>query len=117
MLGALSMLAASAAGLEQTPPIFIDWTDLHPTEENCWLAWHCGNAAPSQCACGCQQKLRLNERLSVWSDNCDGSIEFNLAEGPVTCLRLVEYDGEYTMFIGTGEIVDIDPISGGLMAG
>ena len=109
VLGALSMLAASAAGLEQTPPIFIDWTDLHPTGENCWLAWHCGNAAPSQCACGCQQKLRLNERLSVWSDNCDGSIEFNLAEGPVTCLRLVEYDGEYTMFIGTGEIVDIDP--------
>ena len=27
----------------------------------------------------------------------------------MTCLRLVEYDGEYTMFIGTGEIVDIDP--------
>ena len=56
VLGALSMLAASAAGLEQTPPIFyrLDGSPSHG--ENCWLAWHCGNAAPSQCACGCQQK-------------------------------------------------------------
>lgn len=109
VLGALSMLAAYAAGLENTPPIFIDWADLHPTEDNCWLAWHCGNAAPSQCAAGCRVKLMQNERLAVWSDNCDGAIEFNIAPGPVTCIRLVEYEGEYTMFIGTGEIVDIPP--------
>lgn len=109
VLGALSMLAAYGAALEKVPPIFIDWTDLHPTEDNCWLAWHCGNAAPSQCACTCNPKLMLNERLSVWSDNCDGTVEFNMAPGKVTCLRIVEYDGEYTMFIGTGEIMDIDP--------
>jgi len=109
VLGAASMLAAYAAGLEQTPPVFIDWTDLHPTEENCWLAWHCGNAAPSQCAGNCHTKLMLNERLSVWGPNCDGTVEFNIAPGPVTCLRLVEYEGQYTMFIGEGEIVDIPP--------
>ncbi|MCL2812977.1 MAG: hypothetical protein FWD23_00095 [Oscillospiraceae bacterium] len=109
VLGASSMLAAYAAGLEKTPPVFIDWTDLHPTEDNCWLAWHCGNAAPSQCAGNCSVKLMQNERLAVWSDNCDGTVEFNIAPGKVTCLRLVEYGGEYTMFIGTGEIVDIEP--------
>jgi L-fucose isomerase-like protein len=109
VLGAVSMLAAYAATVGATPPIFIDWTDLHPTEDNCWLAWHCGVAAPSQCSPACKQKLMLNERLAVWSDNCDGTVEFNIAPGPVTCLRLVEYDGEYTMFIGTGEIIDIDP--------
>ena len=109
ILGASSMLAAYAAGLEATPPIFIDWTDLHPSEPNCWLAWHCGNAAPSQCAKSCAPKLKSNERLELWSDNCDGTIEFAIAPGKVTCLRLVEYGGEYTMFIGSGEIVDIDP--------
>jgi len=116
VLGAVSMLAASAAGLEKTPPVFIDWTDLHPTEPNCWLAWHCGNAAPSQCASGCAPKFMLNERLAVWSDSCDGTIEFNMAPGPVTTLRLVEYGGEYTMFIGEGEIVDIPPFIRGTYA-
>jgi L-fucose isomerase-like protein len=109
ILGASSMLAAYAAGLEATPPIFIDWTDLHPGEPNVWLAWHCGNAAPSQCAKSCAPKLASNERLELWSDNCDGTLEFPIAPGKVTCLRLVEYGGEYTMFIGTGEIVDIPP--------
>jgi L-fucose isomerase-like protein len=109
VLGALSMLAAYAAGLEKTPPVFIDWTDLHPNEKNCWLAWHCGNAAPSQCAKNRTPKLMKNERLEVWSENCDGTMEFNIAPGKVTCLRLVEYGGCYTMFIGEGEIVDIPP--------
>ena len=36
--------------------------------------------------------------------------EFQLKPGPVTCARLVEYDGEYTMFFGAGEIVDIPPL-------
>jgi len=116
VLGAASMLAAYAAGLEKTPPVFIDWTDLHPTEENCWLAWHCGNAAPSQCAGGCNAKLMKNERLSVWGPNCDGTVEFNMAAGPATFLRLVEYGGEYTMFIGEGEIVDMPPYVRGTYA-
>jgi L-fucose isomerase-like protein len=43
--GAATMVALYAAGLGMTPPDFVDWTDLHPTEPNVWLAWHCGNAA------------------------------------------------------------------------
>ena len=109
VLGAVSMLAAYAAGLEKIPPVFIDWTDLHPDEDNCWLAWHCGNAAPSMCSANCRPKLMQNERLSVWGPNCEGTLEFNIKPGPVTCLRLVEYSGEYTMFIGEGEIIDIPP--------
>ena len=116
VLGAASMLAAYAAGLEKTPPVFIDWTDLHPTEDNCWLAWHCGVAAPSQCAGNCSPKLMLNERLSVWGPHCDGTVEFNIAPGPATFLRLVEYEGQYTMFIGEGEIVDIPPFVRGTYA-
>ncbi len=105
--GACSMLAAHAAGLGQTPPHFIDWTELHPDKENIWLAWHCGNAPPSLCASGCRPCIREHMILPVrpsW-----GTREFKLKPGPVTCCRLAEYDGFFTMFIGEGEVVDIEP--------
>jgi L-fucose isomerase-like protein len=109
LLGAVSMWAMYTAGLGQTPPDFIDWTDLHPTEPNVWLAWHCGNAANSLCAANCKRILDRNERMIQWTPTCHGAIEFMLKPGPVTCSRLVEYDDEYTMFFGNGEIVDIPP--------
>lgn len=109
LLGAVTMWTLYCAGLGVTVPDFIDWTDLHPTEENVWLAWHCGNAASSLCAEGCKKKLVRNERMIQWCPACHGALEFRLKEGPVTCARMVEYDGEYTMFIGSGEIVDMDP--------
>ena len=109
LLGAVSMYAVYHAGLGVHKVDFIDWTDLHPTEENVWLAWHCGNAAVSLCKRGCSPKMYRNERMIQWNPECYGAVEFPLATGPVTCSRLVEYDGEYTMFFGTGEVVDIPP--------
>jgi len=105
--GACTMLAAEAAGLGETSPHFIDWTELHPEEENVWLAWHCGNAPPSLCASDCRPCIREHMILPVrpsW-----GAREFKLKPGPVTCCRLVEYDGFFTMFIGQGEVIDIPP--------
>ena len=52
----------------------------------------------------------MNERLGLWSPSCYGSMEFRMKNGPVTCARLVEYGGKYTMFYGVGEIVDIGPM-------
>jgi L-fucose isomerase-like protein len=109
IMGAASMWAVYAAALGNVVPDFIDFTDLHPTEENIWLAWHCGNAAPSLCAEGCDIKLVRNERMIQWCETCHGANEFRLKSGAVTCSRLMECDGEYTMFTGTGEIVDIPP--------
>lgn len=109
LLGAVSMWTMFCATFGDIKPDFIDWTDLHPTEENVWLAWHCGNAASSLCAEGCKKKLVRNERMIQWAPDCHGALEFMLKPGPVTCARLVEYNGEYTMFTGTGEIVDIGP--------
>jgi L-fucose isomerase-like protein len=109
LLGAVSMYAVYCVGLGQNKPDFIDWTDLHPTEPDVWLAWHCGNAAPSLCAVNSRPKMYRNERMIQWNPDCHGAVEFMLRPGPVTCSRLVEYDGEYTMFFGTGEIVDIGP--------
>jgi L-fucose isomerase-like protein len=109
LLGAVSMWAVYAAALGEAVPDFIDWTDLHPTQENVWLAWHCGNAAPSLAAPESPKKLVRNERMIQWCPTCHGALEFRLKPGPVTCSRLVEYDGEYTMFFGTGEVVDMPP--------
>lgn len=109
LLGAVTMWVVYCAALGEVKPVFIDWTDLHPTEENVWLAWHCGNAAISLCAEGCKKKLVRNERMIQWCETCHGAIEFRLKPGPVTCARLVEYNGEYTMFTGNGEIINILP--------
>jgi L-fucose isomerase-like protein len=107
--GAMSMWAAYSASLGVSKPHFIDWTDLHPREPNVWLAWHCGNAPISECASNCRPKLVRNERMIQWCPTCHGALEFRLKEGPVNCSRLVEYDGEFTMFFGNGEVVDIPP--------
>jgi len=105
--GAASMLAAHAAGLGKTAPHFIDWTELHPEQENVWLAWHCGNAPGSLCAGGCVPSLDQHSIIPLrpsW-----GTLEFTTKTGPVSCCRLVEYDGWFTMFIGEGEVVDMPP--------
>jgi L-fucose isomerase-like protein len=109
VMGAVSMWAVRCAALGNAVPDFIDWTDLHPTERNVWLAWHCGNAAASLAAPGKKKRLLRNERMIQWCPTCHGALEFMLKPGPVTCSRLVEYDGEYAMFTGTGEILDIPP--------
>ncbi len=109
LLGAATMWIVYCAALGENVPDFIDWTDLHPTQENVWLAWHCGNAAPSLCQPGCKTILVRNERLIQWCATCHGAKEFKLKDGDVTCARMVEYDGEYTMFFGNGEVIDIEP--------
>ena len=110
VIGALTMYVMNCCALGQMPADFIDWTDLHPTEDNVWLAWHCGNAACELCASDCKKHLMMNERLGLWSPTCYGSMEFRMKNGPVTCARMVEYGGKYTMFFGNGEIVDIGPM-------
>ena len=113
VLGSITMLVLNALGLNLTPPNFIDWTDLHPTESNVWLAWHCGAAAEQLCDPNCEKLLTSNERLALWSDNCHGTLEFKLKNGGVTCARIVEYEGQYSCFFGNGEIIDIPPMSRG----
>ncbi|MHB0998728.1 MAG: L-fucose/L-arabinose isomerase family protein [Armatimonadota bacterium] len=109
LLGAASMWIVYCTTLGEQKPHFMDWTDLHPSEPDVWLAWHCGNAPGSLCSNGCKPDMYRNERLIQWNPNCYGALELQLKAGPVTCLRLMEYDGEFTMFYGTGEVVHIPP--------
>jgi L-fucose isomerase-like protein len=105
--GAASMWAAYTAGLDQVSPHFIDWTELHPERENVWLAWHCGNCPTSVCDPQSQRVLRQHAFMAVESSY--GTMEFRMKPGPVTLMRLVEYDGDFTMFIGRGEVISIEP--------
>jgi L-fucose isomerase-like protein len=116
VMGALTMLIMNSCALGQIPSDFIDWTDLHPTEDNVWLAWHCGNAACQLCASNCKTTLRMNERLGLWSPTCYGTLEFRMKDGDVTCARLMEYDGQFNMFYGNGTAVDIGPMTRGSYA-
>jgi L-fucose isomerase-like protein len=109
--GAASMLAAYGAGLDQTPPHFIDWTELHPQRDNVWLAWHCGNCPRTLCEPGCKPALRDHSIIQL-RPAC-GALEFRMKPGPVTCARLVEYDGDFTMFVGRGEVIPIEPATRG----
>lgn len=109
--GAATMLAAYLASKGQTAPHLIDWTDLHPSEANVFLAWHCGNAPPSLCAKGCCARLERHPIPGIGEPY--GILVSRLREGPVTFCRLVEYDGEFAMFIGRGEVIDIGPKTGG----
>ena len=110
----MSIMNSCALGM--IPADFIDWTDLHPTEPNVWLAWHCGNAACELCASNSKTHLMMNERLGLWGPYCYGSMEFRMKDGPVTCARMVEYDGKYSIFYGTGESIDIGPMTRGAYA-
>jgi len=108
--GGATLLAAIGAGLGKTAPHFIDWTELHPTEENVWLAWHCGNAPPSLCQADCRACINKHSIIPI---PAYGTLEFRMRPGPVSCCRLVEYEGKFTMFIGQGEIVDLPPVTRG----
>jgi len=104
--GGATMLAAIGAGLGKTAPHFVDWTELHPTAENVWLAWHCGNAPVSLCAHDCPACIKQHSILPI---GAEGTLEFTLRPGPVTCCRLGEYEGKWRMFIGSGKIVEMAP--------
>ena len=109
LYGADSLLAMWGASLGVAKPDFIDWTDLHPERQNVWLAWHCGNAPPSAYAEKGEKRLTRNERMIQWCPTCHGAMEGRLKEGGVTCARLVEYDGKFALFYGTGELIDVPP--------
>jgi len=113
ILGALSMLVCHSAALGETVPHFIDWTIQHRENSNQLLAWHCGNA-PTCLACD-PEKTALRSRRDMTGkepatedDVQAGLSQFQLKPGPVTFVRLAEYDNAWKMLIATGEIKPSD---------
>ncbi|MEM1736168.1 MAG: hypothetical protein QXG84_03025, partial [Ignisphaera sp.] len=92
--------------LGTSPPFFIDWTIRHPTKPNVFLAWHCGNAPPALfCATG---KLMYHSIMyrDVGIEKAYGTLEGRLKPGTVTISRLVEYDGEFKLFVTSGRTIE-----------
>jgi len=113
ILGALSMLIQYRAALATTLPHFVDWTIRHRTEDNVFLAWHCGNAPVSLAAPGAKTALRARgdmtgERACRADQRGQGLWQFQLKPGKVTLCRLAEYDGDWKLLIAPGEIVPSD---------
>ncbi len=107
--GVLTMLIQYAASLYTVPPHFIDWTIRHPEKPNVFLAWHCGNAPPTLMQPGCTLSYHSIMYRDVGVDRSYGTIEGVVKPGIVTISRLVEYDGEFKMFITRGWAIDIEP--------
>ncbi|MEM3927046.1 MAG: hypothetical protein QXU13_05645 [Desulfurococcaceae archaeon] len=104
--GALSMLIQYAASLETTPPFFIDWTIRHPTKPNVFLAWHCGNMPPAVCSGRCSLLYHSIMYRDVGVECAQGTFEGRLKPGVVTITRLVEYNGEFKLFITKGKALE-----------
>jgi L-fucose isomerase-like protein len=108
--GALTMLFQYLASNKTTVPHFIDWTIKHQSQENTFLAWHCGNAPPSLVCPSDKAKVRYHSILgeSLGIERSRGTVEFQLKSGTVTLCRLQEHEGDFKMLITTGEAVHAD---------
>ncbi|MEM1525788.1 MAG: hypothetical protein QW775_05905 [Ignisphaera sp.] len=104
--GVLTMIIQYAASLGTSPPFFIDWTIKHPTKPNVFLAWHCGNAPPALfCAPGNLLYHSIMYR-DVGVERAYGTLEGRLKPDTVTIARLVEYDGEFKLFVTKGRSIE-----------
>lgn len=104
--GVLTMAMQYAAALGRSVPFFIDWTIKHPTRDNVFLAWHCGNMPPSLCSGRCRLGFHSVMYREVGAERSYGTVDGRMKPGEVTIGRLVEYDGEFKLFITKGRVVE-----------
>jgi L-fucose isomerase-like protein len=115
--GVLTMIIQYAATMKTSPPHFTDWTIRHPKDRNAFLSQHCGNAPPLLSYKPGMPVLTCHWLFGriVSSEGSWGTAESRLKPGTVTICRLVEYNGEFKMFITKGEALDEDvPFHGSL---
>ena len=104
--GVLTMVMQYAAALGRSVPFFIDWTIKHPTRDNVFLAWHCGNMPPSLCSGRCKLGFHSVMYREVGAERSYGTVEGRVKPGEVTISRLVEYGGEFKLFVTKGRIIE-----------
>jgi L-fucose isomerase-like protein len=105
--GVLTMLLQYLASLQTTPPFLFDWTIQHQTEDNLFLAWHCGNAPMSLRAMTSEVMIKDHSLLSpiLGCEKCEGTAEFQLKPGIVTLNSLAQYNGKFSLLVTTGEVI------------
>lgn len=97
--GAVTALLVEAAGMNQTPSFFADWTVRHPDNENGELLQHCG-PWPLSCAA---QKPTLGYPLAF---DYPGALEAEAKHGEISLARFDGDNGEYSLLLGNARGID-----------
>jgi len=106
VLGLLSMLMQYFAALKTTPPLLTDWTLQHPTKPNVFLAWHAGFPITLRHKDSSVKIEYPSTFYKAFNKKYYGTPWFRLKPGQVTLSRMVEYNGEFKMFIAKGTVLD-----------
>ncbi|HTO20951.1 MAG TPA: hypothetical protein VMQ10_00595, partial [Spirochaetia bacterium] len=104
-LGALTMLLQQWLGGPGSIPWLADILMLHPTEEDLFLAWHCGNAPAGLAAPGNAPRLRGHCSFAEDFPGGLAASELVLRPGPVSANRIVEHHGVFKLLHVSGEMV------------
>ena len=97
--GAITALLAEAAGMNETPSFFADWTVRHPDNENGELLQHCG-PWPISCA---REKPCIGYPLAF---DHPGAVEAEAKHGEVTLCRFDGDNGAYSLLLGNAVGID-----------
>ena len=97
--GAITSLLIQAAGMDEHPVFFADWTVRHPTNDNAELLQHCG-PWPLSLA---KEKPQLTYPLAF---DYPGAVAAECKHGDVTLCRFDGDNGEYSLLLGKAKGVD-----------
>ena len=86
-------------------------THKHYRQDEMFIAFHCGNAPKSMMAKS-ELKYKLNRKdpyaAETGKENCRGTLEGRIREGPATCFRLhAAADGSLQAYVAQGEILPL----------
>ena len=106
--GAISMLIQRELTLLEKTPSFLDILMQHPTEENLFLAWHCGNPSIINKNPSSKAKVLPQCPLEEIFDkkSAAATMEFMLKPGIITVNRIVEHNGIFKMLNIIGKMVE-----------
>jgi L-fucose isomerase-like protein len=104
VMGALSMLMQRELTGGRATPWLADILMLHPSENDRFLAWHCGNASVDLASPDGKPQARPHCSFAPDFAGAIAAGEFTLKPGAVSLNRLVEHHGEFRMLHVPGRV-------------
>jgi L-fucose isomerase-like protein len=104
VMGALSMLMQRELTRGRATPWLADILMLHPSQEDTFLAWHCGNASVDLASPDGRPQARPHCSFAPDFAGAIAAGEFTLKTGEVSLNRLVEHHGEFRMLHVPGRV-------------
>ena len=97
--GAVTSVMVRAAGMDEHPVFFADWTIRHPENDNCELLQHCGPWPLSLAV----NRPKLTKPLAF---DHPGAVEAECRKGEITLARFDGDNGEYSLLMGNAKGVE-----------